>query len=99
MRKYIQKLISERKEFIRHVNWPNFYTVIGVLSALLIYSKLYPAKDAPQLSWLFIIFVILFVSSFLLFKVYTDILIHRKKKVPTISDIRKLKLKKLKRRW
>ena len=97
MRKYIQKLISERKEFIRHVNWPNFYTVIGVLSALLIYSKLNPVKDTPFISWFFVIFMILFVSSTLLFLVYCQI--PRKKKVPTLLEIRKLKLKKLKRRW
>lgn len=72
---------------------------MGVISALLIFSKLSPAKDAPHISWFFIIFMILFIGAILLLRVYVEILIKRKSIKLTKNQIRMKKLKKLKRIW
>lgn len=87
------------KNFIKHVNWTYFFKIIGILSFVLIFSKFSPAKDAQPISWLFIIFMILFVSTVLLSMVYTQMMMNKKRVVLTKNQIRMKKLKKLNRRW
>lgn len=90
---------ENRIEFVKCVKWNLFYKIIGWLSFILIFSKLFPAKDAPYVSWIFIILLIIFVALLLLTRVYLEMIMRRPKKVLTIRDIRLKKLNKLKRKW
>jgi hypothetical protein len=87
------------KKFVEVVKWSYFFKIIGGIFLFLTWSKIYRPKDLEPLSWLFVISITLLFAFLLLSYAYLQYHVHRKPVILSLKEIRKKKLKKIKRIW
>lgn len=82
-------------EFFRVVNWKKFGKIIGVITAIVLFSQLSREEiDYLALSLPFLASFLLLVNTYLEY-----IFTMKNKKKTTLKNIREKKLKKLNRKW
>ena len=84
------------KDFIKAINWWKFFKFIGSVTLVLFLVTVFNTKPY----WPSVIFIPILLSIMLLLSAHSKYLINKPKaQKPTLKEIRKMKLIKLRRRW
>lgn len=84
------------KDFIKAIYWWRFFKIIGSVTLILFLITIVN----PKPYWPGVIFIPILLSIMLLLSVHSAYLINKpKESVLSVKEIRKMKLKKIKKRW